>query len=441
MKKIYFNFILLLALCFAAKAQQVPNGGFETWTNPKNPDGWYTYSSASNIIDLAHKDTADKVEGTASAQIQTTFLQGSTIYEILSLGTADFAFGGGTFSSIPWGAGSKFMEVALDPAGGTNYVSMGTTQIISVPYALQAQRTHISDTTLSIPFWAASGGSLYSTYNGNVGIGTTTPQYTLEVASTITPGLFKLTSTTPSTQITMDDAGADDVYLTTTQGQFDVWTGGQVKRISVTTTGNVGINNEAPASTLDVTGTGNFTGHVAMANGLDVNGSSTAYVINGNCTISNGNGVTGTASVGTSAYGVSGVSSTGYAGHFAGNLYYSGTLTGPSDERLKENIQPLQGALGRVMQLQPSTYNFKSEYGKMNLAKGKQIGFLAQNLEQQFPDLVVTAYDKDMEPGKLFQFKTVNYIGMIPVLTQAMQEQQNMIEELKKEIEELRKSK
>ena len=93
MKKIYFNFILLLVVCLTGKAQQIPNGGFETWTNPKNPDGWYTFSSASPVIDLAHKDTVDKVEGTASAQIQTIFISGASTYEILSLGTADYTFG------------------------------------------------------------------------------------------------------------------------------------------------------------------------------------------------------------------------------------------------------------------------------------------------------------------------------------------------------------
>jgi len=44
----------------------------------------------------------------------------------------------GTFSSISWGTGNKFLEVDYDPAGGTNYSSMGTTQLVSVPYALYA---------------------------------------------------------------------------------------------------------------------------------------------------------------------------------------------------------------------------------------------------------------------------------------------------------------
>lgn len=42
----------------------------------------------------------------------------------------------GTFSSINWGRNSKFMQVELDPTGGTSYVDMGTTQMMSVPFAL-----------------------------------------------------------------------------------------------------------------------------------------------------------------------------------------------------------------------------------------------------------------------------------------------------------------
>ncbi|HWB64354.1 MAG TPA: hypothetical protein VG603_12640 [Chitinophagales bacterium] len=44
----------------------------------------------------------------------------------------------GNFSGINWASGNKFMQVEVDPAGGTNYTDMGTTQLISVPYALYA---------------------------------------------------------------------------------------------------------------------------------------------------------------------------------------------------------------------------------------------------------------------------------------------------------------
>ncbi len=46
----------------------------------------------------------------------------------------------GTFSSIDWGAGPYFLEVELDPAGGSAYVVLGATQIMSVPYALYASK-------------------------------------------------------------------------------------------------------------------------------------------------------------------------------------------------------------------------------------------------------------------------------------------------------------
>ena len=45
----------------------------------------------------------------------------------------------GSFSGINWGGGSEFLEVELDPSGGSNFTTMGNTQLLSVPYALYAQ--------------------------------------------------------------------------------------------------------------------------------------------------------------------------------------------------------------------------------------------------------------------------------------------------------------
>ena len=46
----------------------------------------------------------------------------------------------GTFSGINWGQNAKYVKVELDPAGGTNYVNVGTNQLMSVPYALFAEK-------------------------------------------------------------------------------------------------------------------------------------------------------------------------------------------------------------------------------------------------------------------------------------------------------------
>ncbi|RLD58503.1 MAG: hypothetical protein DRJ05_07920 [Bacteroidetes bacterium] len=51
----------------------------------------------------------------------------------------------GTFISIDWGTATKFLEVELDPLGGNSYISMGTTQLISVPYALYSENTANTD--------------------------------------------------------------------------------------------------------------------------------------------------------------------------------------------------------------------------------------------------------------------------------------------------------
>lgn len=45
----------------------------------------------------------------------------------------------GTFNTISWSSGDMFLETELDPAGGNNYTSMGTSQMLSVPYALYAE--------------------------------------------------------------------------------------------------------------------------------------------------------------------------------------------------------------------------------------------------------------------------------------------------------------
>ena len=45
----------------------------------------------------------------------------------------------GVFSSIAWGSDLFFIEVEMDETGGTNYQQMGTSQLISVPYALYAE--------------------------------------------------------------------------------------------------------------------------------------------------------------------------------------------------------------------------------------------------------------------------------------------------------------
>ncbi|NEN25321.1 hypothetical protein G3O08_18690 [Cryomorpha ignava] len=121
-------------------------------------------------------------------------------------------------------------------------------------------------------------------------------------------------------------------------------------------------------------------------------------------------------------------------------LYYNGSLIGnfnsatgaysaTSDRSLKENIQPVGNLLNKVKEVQIVNYDFKRDP-----AKAPQIGYIAQELEKQFPEFV-TAPEPDSERE---MFYTVNYAGMSAVAIKAIQEQQVIIENQAVEIEALK---
>ncbi len=136
-------------------------------------------------------------------------------------------------------------------------------------------------------------------------------------------------------------------------------------------------------------------------------------------------------------YGVFGTADAdfGYAVYASGNLAYTGTITDVSDRKLKKNIEDFT-ALESVMQLQPKTYEMRrDEFERMHLASGRRYGFIAQELRKVFPDLVREQVHAEPYPDgdslqvEQFDYLGVELMGMIPILTQAMQEQQHQIEE------------
>lgn len=178
-------------------------------------------------------------------------------------------------------------------------------------------------------------------------------------------------------------------------------------------------------------------------------------------------GVIGIADLGSGPsynYGIYGVADSGsvesLAGYFDGDVTYTGTLTGPSDARLKSNVGAISSStstLDRIMTLEPVSYDYKlDEYDFMNLPEGRQFGFIAQDLKKVFPELVnsqaapILDRNEDFDPNdpnsgsnlkeaKVFNYQGVNYIGLIPILTEGIQEQQAEINDLKDDIAELKK--
>jgi hypothetical protein len=131
----------------------------------------------------------------------------------------------GIFTSIDWANGPYFIKTETDPTGGTSYTITGTSQLLSVPYALHAKTAETvtggitetdpifgasvasnvttndinnwnnddvqdGDTT----YWKVNGGDIYNNVN-KIGIGTNTPLYKLHInnPSPNTP-MFRLSS-------------------------------------------------------------------------------------------------------------------------------------------------------------------------------------------------------------------------------------------------------
>jgi hypothetical protein len=68
-----------------------------------------------------------------------TFAPTTNAYGLVNLEIGNGTVVSGTFANIDWSAGPYFMETAVDVTGGINYAVMGTSQLMSVPYALYAK--------------------------------------------------------------------------------------------------------------------------------------------------------------------------------------------------------------------------------------------------------------------------------------------------------------
>jgi hypothetical protein len=99
-----------------------------------------------------------------------------------------------------------------------------------------------------------------------------------------------------------------------------------------------------------------------------------------------------------------------------------------SDARLKENVTPITGALGKVMQVEGVSFTWKREAGnQMESPGGTHYGVVAQQVEKVLPEVV---RNKDE--------MAVSYTELVPVLIEAIKEQQGIIAEQQKSIAELR---
>jgi len=96
-----------------------------------------------------------------------------------------------------------------------------------------------------------------------------------------------------------------------------------------------------------------------------------------------------------------------------GDATLAGTLTENSDIRLKKDITPITDALFSLSQIHGYRYQWKNRVNKDD-----QIGLIAQEVQAVYPELI-----SENEEGML----SVSYTKMVPVLLEAIKEQQEMI--------------
>ena len=112
--------------------------------------------------------------------------------------------------------------------------------------------------------------------------------------------------------------------------------------------------------------------------------------------------------------------------YIPGDIFYDGSLIGASDLNLKKNVSLIQvDTTDKLMNLKPNSFMFNDDSSNRI-----HYGFIAQDLENEYPELVQN------KPNKMYtnNLKSVNYLEIIPLLVHKIQLMQIEINELKEKV-------
>ena len=109
---------------------------------------------ANQEVSLQFSIMAGSVDGTPIYQ-ETHFTK-TNQFGLVNLQIGNGMVSTGSFSLINWGDNIHFLQIAMDNTGGTNFTVMGTSQLLSVPYALHARTVELVDYSETDPIFNAS---------------------------------------------------------------------------------------------------------------------------------------------------------------------------------------------------------------------------------------------------------------------------------------------
>lgn len=321
--------------------------------------------------------------------------------------------------------------------------------------------------------WTTSGSNIYFT-TGNVGIGsqagTVDTKLLIKKAGKIGWN-YGTSGNTCHAWISKDGTGPmifDNSYGGT-NSSYDhyMFKVGGISALTIQGDKNIGIGTDSPTAELEIAGNdadpptlelqGNgyqrtVMGEVNFRN-LGWGGSNNEVRSSIKGIVNYGSGYSGELAFFTSASNVAptermrinkdgkvGIGVSTYSSNLTYQMEVNGSVAGvgayqnTSDKRFKKDIKPIDGALKKVLELQGVTFNWdKTVKAEMNFDDKNHIGFLAQDLEEVLPQVVFTAEDE-------MKTKSVAYGDVVPVLVEAIKEQQQQIEDLRAELESLKSS-
>jgi hypothetical protein len=326
----------------------------------------------------------------------------------------------------------------------TSSLQVATSSIQSFTSSANVRLNNLESYTSSLKTAISLNGSNV-TILGDLNVqGTTTviETTTLQVKDNIVELNYGGTSTTAGI-ITKDATGAS-----TTSGSLlwnstdDIWTAGKLgSEAKVLTDGMGVISGSSQINVSSTTGdivlgtrtSGSYVASLVAGNGISLSNNSgenaTPTITNtGILQVSSGTGVSVTGDNTNLTVSIGQQVATGASPTFAG-LTINGAITATgditayftSDERLKENIQPITNALSKVENISGNEYDWKEGFEEIHTKKGNDVGVIAQEIQKILPQAVI-----ERDNG----YFGVSYEKIVPLLIEAIKELSAKVKEL-----------